>query len=82
MQIDGLHSAKTNDGQKNAREDMEADGQSRKAVSAKQNEPEKQPAFYSRHPTRHLPAIASDLLEVRGSNARPAHQRTLQHLYK
>lgn len=50
---------------------MEADGQSGKAVSTEQDEPEEQPAIYPRHTPRHVPATSFDLLEIRGPNARP-----------
>lgn len=53
---------------------MEADGQGGEAVSAEQDEFEEQPTIHTRHPARHLPAIAFNLLKVRGSNARPTCQ--------
>ena len=53
---------------------MEADGQSGQAVSAEQDEFKEQPAIHPRHPARHLPAVAFNLLKVRGSNARPTRQ--------
>jgi hypothetical protein len=82
VQIERLHPAEAHDGQENARENMEAHGQSCQTLSTEQDEPQKQPALHSRHPTRHLPATASDLFKIRGPDARPPRKRALQHFHQ
>lgn len=76
-----LRAPQVHDGQEDPGKDLEADGQSREALPAAQDEPEEQSPLHPGHSPGHVPATAADLQQVRGPNA-PAARRLLLRVHK
>lgn len=70
------------DRQTHARQDMEADGQSRQALPASADEFKKFAAIHTGHIAGHLSAAPSDIQQVRGPDAGSAQQRALLRVHK
>lgn len=74
--------AKIVNGQANAGQDLEADGQGRQALSASANEPEELAAVYPRHFAGHVSTVEADLQQIRGPHALAARQRALLRVHQ